>query len=69
MKQEFKDLDARSKERIEGKEKEPRKGLRSGSIPNSLCLPFKELLKKDKEFQLIDFLINESKEFKNDLKD
>ena len=28
-----------------------------------------ELLKKDKEFQLIDFLINESKEFKNDLKD
>ena len=26
-----------------------------------------ELLKKDKEFQLIDFLINESKEFKNDL--
>ena len=27
-----------------------------------------ELLKKDKEFQLIDFLINESKEFKNDLK-
>ena len=29
----------------------------------------RELLKKDKEFQLIDFLINESKEFKNDLKD
>ena len=28
-----------------------------------------ELLKKDKEFQLIDFLINESKEFKNDLED
>ena len=28
-----------------------------------------ELLKKDKEFQLIDFLINESKEFKNELKD
>ena len=28
-----------------------------------------ELLKKDKEFQLIDFLINESKQFKNDLKD
>ena len=27
-----------------------------------------ELLKKDKEFQLIDFLINESKEFKNQLK-
>ena len=29
----------------------------------------RELLKKDKEFQLIDFLINVSKEFKNDLKD
>ena len=29
----------------------------------------RELLKKDKEFQLIDFLINESKEFKNDFKD
>ena len=29
----------------------------------------RELLKKDKEFQLIDFLINESKEFKNDLKE
>ena len=28
-----------------------------------------ELLKKDKEFQLIDFLINESKEFKNDMED
>ena len=28
-----------------------------------------ELLKKDKEFQLIDFLINKSKEFKNDLED
>ena len=28
-----------------------------------------ELLKKDKEFQLIDFLINESKEFKNDVED
>ena len=28
-----------------------------------------ELLKKDKEFQLIDFLINESKEFINDLED
>ena len=51
LKQEFKVLDARSKERFEGKEKEPRKGLRSGSIPNSLCLPFKDLLKKDKTFK------------------
>ena len=49
--QEFKILDARSKERFEGKEKEPRKGLRSGSIPNSLCLPFKQLIEKDKTFK------------------
>ena len=49
--QEFKILDARSKERFEGKEKEPRKGLRSGSIPNSICLPFNQLLQKNKTFK------------------
>ena len=47
----------RSKERFEGKEKEPRKGLRSGSIPKSLCLPFKELLKKDKTFKCKNELV------------
>ena len=65
LRQEFKVLDARSKERFEGIEKEPRKGLRSGSIPNSLCLPFKELLKKDKTFKSKDELI---KVFKSVLK-
>ena len=37
---EFLVIDARSKERFEGIVPEPRKGLRSGSINNSYCLPF-----------------------------
>ena len=44
---EFYVIDARSRERFEGKVVEPRKGLRSGSIKNSLCLPFVELINKD----------------------
>jgi len=44
---EFYVIDARSRERFEGKVAEPRKGLRSGSIKNSLCLPFAELINKD----------------------
>jgi len=44
---EFYVIDARSRERFEGKVAEPRKGLRSGSIKNSLCLPFVELINKD----------------------
>ena len=43
-------VDARSKERFEGKVPEPRKGTRSGSIENSFCLPFKELINSDKTF-------------------
>ena len=62
---EFKILDARSKERFEGKEKELRKGLRSGSIPNSLCLPFKQLIEKDKTFKSKEELL---KIFKSVLK-
>jgi thiosulfate/3-mercaptopyruvate sulfurtransferase len=34
----FKVIDARSRERFEGKVAEPRKGLRSGSIPKSMCI-------------------------------
>ena len=41
LKKKFKVIDARSKARFDGKEKEPREGIRSGSIPNSYCLPFK----------------------------
>src|SRR6056300_1483311 len=49
-KNDFTVIDARSKERFEGKVAEPRQGLRSGSIKNSLCLPFKELIKDDHTF-------------------
>ena len=37
-------LDARSKERFDGLLPEPRKELRSGNIPNSINLPYQELL-------------------------
>ncbi len=47
---EFKVIDARSRERFEGKISEPRKGLRSGSIQNSFCLPFSELINNDNTF-------------------
>ena len=48
--QEFKVIDARSRERFEGKITEPRKGLRSGSISNSFCLPFSEIINDDNTF-------------------
>lgn len=37
-------IDARSKGRFDGIEPEPRKGLRGGHIPNSISLPFPEVL-------------------------
>mgnify|MGYP002843126205 FL=1 len=37
-------IDARSKERFDGSVPDPRKNVRSGSIPNSVCLPFKEVI-------------------------
>jgi thiosulfate/3-mercaptopyruvate sulfurtransferase len=49
--QKFKVIDARSKERFEGKIPEPRKGLRSGNIKNSFCIPFNECLNKNKTFK------------------
>ena len=49
--QKFKVIDARSKERFEGKVPEPRKGLRSGSIKNSFCIPFNQCLNLDKTFK------------------
>ena len=48
---EFLVVDARSRSRFNGEEPEPRKGLRSGSIPNSLCLPFKECINEDHTFK------------------
>ena len=47
----FKVIDARSRERFEGKIPEPRKGLRSGNIKNSYCIPFNECLNEDKTFK------------------
>jgi len=49
--QNFKVIDARSKERFDGKIPEPRKGLRSGNIKNSFCIPFNQCLNKDKTFK------------------
>ena len=49
-KREFEVIDARSKERFGGKIAEPRKGLRSGSIKNSFCLPFLNLINNDGTF-------------------
>ena len=50
LKKEFDVIDARNKERFEGKVSESRKGLKSGSIENSFCLPFSELINNDKTF-------------------
>ena len=63
---EFKVIDARSKERFEGKVVEPRKGLRSGSIPKSICIPFKNLINHDNTFKNEDEILNV---FKNTLGD
>ena len=46
----FRVIDARSRERFEGNVAELRKGLRSGSIKNSFCLPFSELINEDHTF-------------------
>ncbi len=47
----FKVIDARIKERFDGKVPEPRKGLRSGCIKNSFCIPFNLCLREDKTFK------------------
>jgi len=41
-------IDARAKNRFNGTESEPRVGLRSGHIPNSINLPYTELIKNNK---------------------
>ncbi|KAH1210961.1 Thiosulfate/3-mercaptopyruvate sulfurtransferase 1, mitochondrial [Glycine max] len=37
-------IDARSKPRFDGTVQEPRKGIRSGHVPGSKCIPFAQLL-------------------------
>jgi len=49
-------IDARSKERFEGKVPDPRKNVRGGSIPNSYCLPYNKIIKSDKTFKNVDEL-------------
>ena len=66
LKNEFKLIDARSLNRFKGIEKEPREGLRSGSIPNSFCLPFVNCINKETN-EFLDILKLEEK-FKEVLK-
>ena len=47
----FKVVDARSLKRFKGEVPEPRSNVRSGSIPNSICLPFKTLINDDFTFK------------------
>ena len=49
--QKFKVIDARNKDRFDGKVPEPRAGLRSGNIKNSFCIPFNQCLNKNKTFK------------------
>ena len=58
LEKEFVVIDARSKERFEGKVSDPRKNVRRGSIPNSICLPFFQVISKDYSFKNIDELKN-----------
>jgi thiosulfate/3-mercaptopyruvate sulfurtransferase len=56
--QEFKVIDARSKERFEGKIAEPRQGLKSGNIKNSFCIPFNDCLNSNNTFKNKELLKN-----------
>jgi len=54
----FQLIDARSEGRFSGKSPEPREGLKSGNIPDSINLPYERLLsdgkyKSKKEIELI----------------
>ena len=51
LEKKFQVVDARSKNRFLGLEKEPRQNVKNGSIQNSYCLPFGELINpEDKTF-------------------
>ena len=63
---EFIVIDARSRERFEGKVAEPRKGIRSGSIKNSFCLPFSEIINEDHTFVSKKKIEEKFRSFKHD---
>jgi thiosulfate/3-mercaptopyruvate sulfurtransferase len=67
LKKEYNVIDARSKKRFEGKVPEPRKGLRSGSIKNSFCLPFSDLINIDGTFIEKNKILEKFKSIKCDL--
>ena len=48
---EFDLVDARSRDRFDGNTPDPRKNVKSGSIPNSVCLPFKTLINDNYTFK------------------
>ena len=50
-KKNFKVIDARNIDRFNGKVPEPRKGLRSGNIKDSFCIPFNQCLNENKTFK------------------
>ena len=62
----FNIVDARSRERFEGKIPEPRKGLRSGHIKNSFCLPFNQCInQKTGEFKSLEELRKLFEQYEN----
>ena len=65
----FKLIDARNKDRFEGKVPEPRKGLKSGNIKNSFCLPFGLCLNENKTFKNKNELKNIFKSYIKNLND
>ncbi len=66
-KKEFIVIDARSKDRFEGKVAEPRKGLKSGSIKSSFCLPYSNLINSDRTFISNDKILEKFKSIECDL--
>ena len=55
-------IDARSRDRFNGIIPEPRNNVKSGSIENSFCLPFHELINEDKTFKDKEYLCKKFKE-------
>ncbi|KAG6768270.1 hypothetical protein POTOM_027168 [Populus tomentosa] len=49
-------IDARSKARFDGAAPEPRKGIKSGHVPGSKCIPFAQLLDSSQTLLPVDEL-------------